>query len=131
MAIREIGPRPGGSAGLVGRLFLALAPVGVRLRVDPGQPLVGQVGVDLGGGEVLVPEELLDHSQVRAAVEEVGGERVSERVRARLAVEPRAVNVLVQDLPDRAVRQPVASMSRRVQGRFPMASREGSPTWPR
>ena len=37
--------------------------------------------VDLRRGQALVPEQLLDDAQVRAAVEEVRGERVAQRVR--------------------------------------------------
>jgi hypothetical protein len=38
------------------------------------------VGVDLGRGEVLVAEQLLDHAQVGTAVQEVGRERVAQGV---------------------------------------------------
>src|SRR5687768_359036 len=38
------------------------------------------VGVDLCRGEALVPEELLDDAQVGPAVEEVGRERMTQRV---------------------------------------------------
>src|SRR5204862_1337543 len=38
------------------------------------------VRVDLGGGEVLVAEQLLDRPQIGAAVEEVAREAVAERV---------------------------------------------------
>src|SRR6186713_3041278 len=39
------------------------------------------VRVDLGGGEVLVPQQLLDDAQVGSTVKEVCRERVAERVR--------------------------------------------------
>src|SRR6188472_3361920 len=42
-------------------------------RLDPG--------VDLGGRDARVPEELLDRAQVGAALEQVGGERVAQHVR--------------------------------------------------
>ena len=35
--------------------------------------LAGDVGVDLGGGDVFVTEKFLDHAQVNALTEEVGG----------------------------------------------------------
>jgi hypothetical protein len=38
------------------------------------------VRVDLGGSEVLVPQQLLDDTQVGAAVEQVRRERVAERM---------------------------------------------------
>src|SRR5450631_4567276 len=39
------------------------------------------MGVDLGGGQALVAEQLLDHPQVGPAIEEVGREAVPEGVR--------------------------------------------------
>jgi hypothetical protein len=48
---------------------------------DVAQALAAHVGVDLRGGEVLVTEELLHAAQVGAAVEQVGGEGVAQRVR--------------------------------------------------
>src|SRR5260370_37289983 len=49
-------------------------------RVHGAEPVLAEVGVDLGGGEVGVAEELLDGAQIGAAVEEVGGVGVAERV---------------------------------------------------
>ena len=42
--------------------------------------LVGEVGVDLGGGDVGVAEEALDGAEVGAIHEEVGGEGVAHGV---------------------------------------------------
>ena len=44
------------------------------------QAFLGDVGVDLGGGEGGVPQEGLDASQVGSIVEQVGGEGVSQLV---------------------------------------------------
>ena len=41
----------------------------------------GDAGVALRRVEVLVPEQLLDLAQVRARVQQLGGEHVPERVR--------------------------------------------------
>ena len=40
----------------------------------------GEVGVDLSGGEVCVPQEFLNASEVGAVVEQVRGEAVAEFV---------------------------------------------------
>lgn len=45
------------------------------------QALVGDVRIDLGGGDVLMPEELLHAPEVGTVGEETGGVGVAERVR--------------------------------------------------
>ena len=47
------------------------------------------VRVALGGGQPAVAQELLDHAEVRAAIEEMGGEGVPQGVRAHPALDPR------------------------------------------
>ena len=54
----------------------------VRLEVDVLQPLAREVRVQLGGRHVGVAEHLLHRAQVAAAGEQVGRERVAQRVRA-------------------------------------------------
>ncbi len=58
----------GGGEGVVGAADAAAAD------------LVEDVGVDHGGGDVAVAEELLDGTDVVAISEQVGGKRVAERV---------------------------------------------------
>ena len=50
--------------------------------VDLFEVLAGHVGVDLGGGEVGVAEQLFDGLDVASFVEDVGGEAVAEDVGA-------------------------------------------------
>jgi hypothetical protein len=38
------------------------------------------MGVDLGGGDICVPQQKLNHTQVSAMVEQVGCERVTQGV---------------------------------------------------
>ena len=54
---------------------------GVGGSVDLAEPVHGDQGVDLGGGDGRVAEQFLDHPDVGTAVEHVGGERVPQRVR--------------------------------------------------
>ena len=42
------------------------------------------VGIDLGGHDVFMTEEVLDDSQVRSSTQQVGGEGVAQRVRRRI-----------------------------------------------
>ena len=51
--------------------------------------VVDQVGVDLGGRQVPVPERPLDYQDVAGAAVEVGGEGVPQGVRAEFLVDPR------------------------------------------
>ena len=60
----------------------------------------GDVGVDLGGAEVGVAEELLDAAEVGAVVEEVGGEAVPEFVRADLEADGGVAQVFLQEVAD-------------------------------
>src|SRR5690606_37656111 len=53
----------------------------VRLPVRLPEAIRADVGVALRGGEGRVPQQLLDRPQVCAALEQVGGSRVSESVR--------------------------------------------------
>lgn len=45
------------------------------------KPAVYEVGVNLGGRDVAVPQGALDHEQVRGRVVEMGGEGVAQAVR--------------------------------------------------
>ena len=67
----------------------------MRALEDMSQPFPADVGVDLGRGQVGVAEKLLHGTEVGAAVEQVGGERVPQRVRMR-----RSRGSPVQDAPD-------------------------------
>src|SRR6185295_8763669 len=59
-----------------------------RARVKAAMKLTklraGYVGVDLRGGDVGVPEHRLHRAQIRAALEEVGREGVTQAMRAHL-----------------------------------------------
>lgn len=67
--------------------------------VDLTESGLVDVGVELGGGDVGVAEEFLNDSEVCAAVEEVGGEGVSEGVRVDVG-EAGAGGETSDDLPD-------------------------------
>ena len=54
----------------------------MEFLVDRSEVWVGDVGVDLGGGDVAVAEQGLDGAQVGAIHQEVGGKGVAQGVRA-------------------------------------------------
>ena len=62
------------------RKHRAGARMRVRLEVQLPAAPVGYVRVQLGRGEIGVPEHLLDAAQVGAALEQVGRERVAQQV---------------------------------------------------
>ena len=54
----------------------------VCLMINIEQPLLRDVGVDLGGRQITVAEKLLHTAKIGAAIEQVRGETVPQRVRA-------------------------------------------------
>ena len=74
--------QPGAGQGAASRSRGRVA-TGPRMGLPIGglQAARRDVGVDLGRGQVLVAEQLLDDPQVGAAVEQVGRERMAQRVR--------------------------------------------------
>jgi len=58
-------------------------------------PTVQHVRVDLGGGHVSVPEQLLDGSDVAAILEQVRCERVTQRVRRRPLGDSRSAHCIL------------------------------------
>jgi hypothetical protein len=57
------------------------------------------LGVDLGGGHGRMTQEFLDHAKVGAALEQMGGKRMSQHVRMKPTLESRRARVLSQDAP--------------------------------
>ena len=53
----------------------------MRLAIDIHQAPHVQMGVALGRAELRVTEQFLDHPQVRAGAQQMGGERVPQGVR--------------------------------------------------
>ena len=51
--------------------------VGAAVLVSEDKELVVDVGINLSGGNIGVPEQFLDHPQVGSVLEEVGGEGVA------------------------------------------------------
>ena len=71
----------------------------VALDDFPQLPPV-HVGVDLGGADVGVAEKFLNHPEVGATDQKVGGETVPELVGMHI-LEPGDLGILPHDLPDR------------------------------
>jgi hypothetical protein len=93
---------------------------GVRLGIHLAQPRHGDHCVDLGGRHRGVSEQLLHDSDVGAAFEQVGGERVPQRVRRQVAGQARP-------LPCRCQRRPRGLAA---EPRTPGAEEQGRSAFP-
>src|SRR5690606_23610914 len=58
----------------------SVAGEGMMFEHERAQPLVEDMGVDLGGGDIGVAEQRLDDAKIGAAGEEMGGEGVAQDV---------------------------------------------------
>src|SRR5919108_2211811 len=67
------------------------------------------MGVELGGREIGVAEHLLDRPQVTAARQQMGGERMPQRVRAHPVAESRGLGMTQNDLVEPLPRQRAAA----------------------
>jgi hypothetical protein len=54
--------------------------MGVRLLVHLPQVLQSHMGVNLGGGQIRMPQQLLHNPDIQALVQEVRGETMPEHV---------------------------------------------------
>ena len=83
---------------------------GVRLTVGGEQALSGYVGVDLGGGERCVAQDLLDAAQVGAALEQVCRRGMAQAVRPGIGHRPGGGDPGVHDPARRPrIKPPAAS----------------------
>src|SRR5205807_3551315 len=78
---------------------------GMELPVHLAQVAAVEVGVNGGGGDGDVTQELLHDAQVGAALQQVGGERVTQGVRVNASRDARAARMAAQDLPPAHARQ--------------------------
>ncbi len=92
--------------GRRGRTRAGVAPrPRMRLQEHLAQVLDGDVRVQLRGRHAGVAEHLLDAAQIGAGGEQMRGERVTERVGARLAEHVGAGEDLADDVVDALARQ--------------------------
>jgi len=71
----------------------------VKLLVEFFQSAAGDLGVDLGGGQIGMAQHRLDRSQVGAALQKVRGKGMSQHVRGNRAVDPGQPHIFFQQLP--------------------------------
>ncbi len=63
---------------------------------------VGHVSVDLGGGDIAVPQHRLDRAQVGAIHQQVGSERVAQSVGSDMLGDASCLSIFTDDSLDRA-----------------------------
>ena len=90
VAVRDPLPRRQQPIGVTHSADASLSGPRMGPAVHVPDPLTGEMRVELRGGDTRMPEQLLDDAQVRSALEQVGRERVPQRVRADTIGESRA-----------------------------------------
>lgn len=63
---------------------------------------VGHVSVDLGGGDIAVPQHRLNRAQVGTIHQQVGSKRVAQSVRGDMLGDAGCLSILTDDSLDRA-----------------------------
>ena len=87
--LRWIRPSRGGFSGFE----WSGSGTGMSLVIGLFQALGGDVRIDLGGGQMRVPQEFLHAAQVGPGVQHVRGVGMAEFVRRQMGVEPRCGQV--------------------------------------
>ena len=73
------------------------------LLVFHGLCLIGQMAINLSGGQMLVSQQFLNFSEICPTIDQMSGIRMPEGMRTRTLVEARPADVAVKDLADRAI----------------------------
>ena len=76
--------------------------IALKLVVHFLEMRVGHVGIDLGGGDIAVPQHRLNRAQVGAIHQQVGGERVAQSVRSDMLGDAGCLSIFTDDSLDRA-----------------------------
>lgn len=64
------------------------------------EPLLVDMGIDLGSRYVRVAQHLLDDSKIRAVAEEMRGEAMPQKMRINVLFQSGVLRVLLNDLPN-------------------------------
>ena len=72
----------------------------MKLAMHSLEPLLIDMGVDLGRRNVRVAKHLLDDSKIRAVAEQMRCEAVPQKVRINVLFQSGALRVLFNDLPN-------------------------------
>ena len=70
--------------------------------------LIGQVSVDLSGGQMLVAQQLLYFPEIGSTVDQMGGIGMTKRMGAGPFVEACPAHIAIEDLADGTVRDSLA-----------------------
>src|ERR1700722_7576426 len=90
-----------GASGGTGEILLELGQSGPRVGpfIGAAQMILAELGVDLGGGDGDVAEQLLDDPDVGAVGQHVAGARVAQYVGTDQGSEPDPVGMVAHDGP--------------------------------
>ncbi len=83
----------------MGRPLPGIESARMGLIIDRAFALTGDFGVDLGGGDADVSQELLHLAQFGAAIQQMGGEAVAQRVGRHSLFQAGLTGILLNDEP--------------------------------
>lgn len=73
----------------------------MKLPVDIPQPVPGDMRVNLRRADIRVPQQFLDHPQIRAVLQQMRREAMTQHVRSDVARDTRAPNAILDPQPQR------------------------------
>ena len=68
--------------------------------VDILQVVLHHVGVDLGGGDIRMPQHLLNGTEIRSVFQQMDGEGVAQGVGGDILLDAGGLLVVLDDLPE-------------------------------
>ena len=83
-----------------GRQLIESLRARMKLAMHSLEPLLVDMGINLGGRYVRVSQHLLDDSKIRAVAEEMRGEAVPQKMRINVLFQSGVLRVLLNDLPN-------------------------------
>lgn len=100
---------------------LALSASRVRLQIPAAHLAPSHMGIDLSAGKAGMPEELLHHSEIGAAIEHMGGKCVAKHVRMDPIAQASLRRIRLQEILDPAFGDPPAVSVQKQSLRLPPA----------
>ena len=76
----------------------------MKLAMHSLEPLLVDMGINLGGRYIRVAQHLLDDSKIRAVAEKMRGEAVPQKMRINVLFQSGVLRVLLNDLPNSCCR---------------------------
>ena len=72
----------------------------MELPMNRFQPLLVDVRINLGRGDIRMPEHLLDDPEIGSVAQKMGRETVPQQVRINVSIQSRMLRMMFHNLPD-------------------------------